>query len=317
MQRIVKYLGIWLAGVLVAALVSNFAGAFFVKKVLADSLMPSLSGYSKKMTFPLKEPQNEKEQKLNAAVLGIRALLSDTRFEIRASKFYQNFLFLDLDADQSIVFVGKDGLHDFSSGCYLSVYDESSELGNATLMKTIGLLDVAALCELDSSGELFAAVKENPDAAIRLNAYTIDNYHVTPASLTLLREGEELRTIDFPASGDAIQADTVYLYHPDDSGNSPDSLYIKMKVCRMGQHPAQKAAQALVSELSPDGENFSASHCRYGFMNVMLENTEVLEHYGMISVICIYYWKGALLYTVILSVLFAGVLVLIYHRKRA
>ena len=34
MQRIVKYLGIWLAGVLVAALVSNFAGAFFVKKYL-------------------------------------------------------------------------------------------------------------------------------------------------------------------------------------------------------------------------------------------------------------------------------------------
>ena len=37
MQRIVKYLSIWLVGALAAALVSNFAGAFFVKKALVPA----------------------------------------------------------------------------------------------------------------------------------------------------------------------------------------------------------------------------------------------------------------------------------------
>ena len=308
-----KRILIWLVGMLVIVLLSNTAGSIISKVFGVDILLPTMRGYSRKMTFPVGEPTNEKEAKALRMKLGMRALLSNDRLVNKSPTLWERLLFEDFVVDETIFFTAPEGLHDFSEGSYICACDETNE--NVLLLQTVGLIDVEDFVKLEGTDELIAVLAEHPEAEVRMEAYTIEAYHVMPVSVTVrdADSGMEYQHIDFPADGDAIKSDTCFIaneYHEDGSSLS---LHQQLVMAKAGERATDRLAAKLMEKFPYGQANFEEEHTYYGFGSISAHRMEVSdEGYGMLTVIRFDFMKGLLGYTAVLGGIMTVIMLLVF-----
>lgn len=72
----------------------------------------------------------------------------------------------------------------------------------------------------ESADALCDALKAEPNAVIRLDAYTLDAGKVTPVRITLLdADGDEIFVSDFPAEGSVIRESNCSIKNQAETGN--------------------------------------------------------------------------------------------------
>lgn len=308
-MKIIKRLCIWLAGMLVILAVSTLAGSLFTNQFGVKILMPAMVGYAKKLTFPLDEPTNEDERKKVAALLGVRALLDNQRFSEPHPTIVQRLLFQDITVDESVIFTAPGGLHDFSKGTYASVLDDSIE--SVSLIKTIGLIDMGAFVEKEGADALFDTVQAHPDAVVRLDAYTIDSFHIQPVTVTVVSEsGEVYLTQDFPADGEVIRSETCRIQNDD------SSLYQEMLTARAGERATDRIAEKMLETLPYGQAGFEQEKTSFGLGSVTASRVEIADNgYGMITVLRFNYCRSLLLYVLPLGAVMTVVMLLVFLGK--
>ena len=309
----VKRIAIWLAGMLCIVLLSNVAGCIMETKFGVDILLPSLRGYSKKMTFPVEEPQNEEEAKNLRAKLGMRATLSNDRLTNAHPTLWERLLFQDIVVDETMMFTSPDGLHDFSEGSYVPACDET--VGTVLLLQTIGLIDMEDFAQLEGVDDLIAVLKEHPDAQVRLEAYTMDKYHVMPVSVTVKDDanGTVYQHIDFPASGEVIQSENCFIandYHEDGSSLI---LYQMLTLAKAGERATDKLAAKLIETFPYGQAGFEEEKTSYGLGSVTAQRIEILdEGYGMLTVVRFYFTKSMFLYIAVLGGIMTVIMLIVW-----
>ena len=317
-MRTARFAAIWAAGMLVITLLVNLAGGLITKRIGSDQLMPAMTGYSKKMQFPLEEARTEEERKHNAVALAMRAVLSDQHFEnTTANRLTGMLLFTDLTIDQSNVYIGEAGPTPFSSGIFQSVYRETGErihMGNV-----IGLVDLRAFILEDGADALHEALSQTPDAAVRLDAYTMEDYLITPARLSLLdAQGNVLTQIDCPAQGEILKAEDLYLENSG-AGNDYDSnnLLCQLENAQLGERRTDRIADRLAQQTDPSGGYVMADiQVHYGFGRITSEFTEVNNHTAGICVVEFDYHRSLILYIAVLGGILTLILGIVYFVKR-
>ena len=317
-MRLAKFAGIWLAGLLAIVLLVNTAGFAFTKITGADILMPSMLGYSKKMRLPLAEAATDDERKQNSAILSMRSILSNVRFSnMTENKLLGMLLFSDLTIDQSIVFFGEQGMNPFSTGVFQIVYQDGTERRH--FVNTAGLIDLEALCESGCGETLAQALAQTPDALVRLDAYTIDNYLITPAKLTVLdADGNTLTQIDCPAQGEILTAEDLYV---ENSGAGSDydsySLSWQLSNAMLGQRRSDRIAADLAAQADPSGSDVSGEiRTHYGFGSFTSEFTEVIDHNAEICVCTFDFHRSLILCSALLGAIFTVILVIVFLARR-
>ena len=318
-MRFAKFAGIWVVGMALIVLVTNLAGVAMAKLLGADSLMLSLTGYSKKMHLPQTVAVTEEEQRQNAAILTVRALMSDQRLSpARSNKLLGMLTFTDMDIDQTTWYYDADGTTPFMHGVFHIVYRQGEE--KRKLTDTVGLVDLRAFCETPAAETLIAALDETPDARVRLDSYTQDGYLLTPAKLTLLSaDGTTLTSIDCTASGDLQTADDLFVLNS--GSNEPfemNDLRYQLSNAQLPERRCDRRAAALAAQTDAAGEDISATvHPRLGFGHMMVEEVEVTDHTAGVVVGDFDYHRSVLLYIALLGTVLTVLLALIYRAKRS
>lgn len=306
----VKRMGIWLAGVLAILLLMSVVGAFAVRTIGVNVLMPSMCGYSKKMIFPEEVPTAPDEQKKLHAMLGVRSILGDIRLEPSKEdvNLLKKFLYGDLYVDESIIFTDPEGTYPLSSGIFAAVCDENIE--GLSLIQTIGLIDVRAFAQAEGTDELTEVLKAHPEAAIRLNAYTVDQYLIEPVRITVesVDGSTEYLQCKFPSQGDIIETDTCYI-----KSEEMDYLGDKLALAKKGERASDRTAAKLL-ETFPFGEkNIEEQKNHYGIGSITATRIETSEDgYGMITVLRFNYLRTILLHSAVLGGIFTVILFLIF-----
>ena len=309
-MRIVKYLAVWLAGLLLCFAASDLVGAVLVRKSLGQTYLNSLTGYSRKMRLPVSPADTADEQKQNAAALYMRALLSD--MELRNhGKLLNYLLFTECELEQSLVFLNEEGRHSFSDGTYAAVMRESDE--SIDMFRTIGLVDVGVLSASSCADELLAALRDDRDARVVLESYTMEeDLHVQPVRIAVLdAAGQTLMTAELPAEGTVIEEEGVYIDNPLEYEGDPSNLYEKLRYMRRGERPCQRRSAALSGEVPVGGADCEEDGHTLGLAQVTLWHWEVREGRGEAAVLTVYYLRSVLLYTGIAGVLCGLVLVIV------
>ena len=313
MKLLKKYLCIWAAGMLAIAFVTNLAGALVSRYFLGGILVPGMIGYSKKMTFPLQPATNEQEQKANGAVMMVRTVLSDTSIS-NTGKFVYNFLMMNVDIDQSCVFLNKDGLHECSAGIFLTVVDnpEDDTVGSY-LTHVIGMVDVRKLAEQDCFADLCTTLEEHPEAVIYLNTYTVHEDILEPGSVTVRdADGSELFTAECTCEGEPIHADNVFI-SPKHGVNGTVSEYFD--IAMKGERKSDKTAMKLAETISFENGDMEQVKTSFGLMNVTVSRMEVMSDNAGVSTFVFYYWRGAVLYFAIFSLVLTLLLFLRFRNS--
>lgn len=313
-MRFVKYACVWLAAMLVIVLAVNYGGGFLVNKIGGDTLMPAMRGYARKMTFPLSAPTNEKEEKTVGARLMVRSMLSDTTLRNNPGFFY-NFLFCNFTIEQANVYLNADGPHDFSSGIFAEAYHDVGDKLQYVL-HPVGLIDLRALSQKKGAEELYRLLRDYPDAEMRLDAYSVSDFKVVPAQITLLDgSGTEITSVKFPEQGDIIREDNCRIWN-DVSEDRGSEVCQYLETALRGERDVDRYAKQL-AENAPLGQTgYAHEETRYGFAVVRRAFTEVLEGRTGISVIEIRYGRNMLFYCVLLGMLMTVTLLFICFRRR-
>ena len=234
-MKIIKRAVLWLSIMLVLELLINAVGAFIVKRVGAENLINSMSGYSKRTEMILHPTfREENDGKANGlSGLAVRTILSDGRL-YNHTKFGYNFLFLNFTMEQSVVFFDKDGTTQVSSGIFNIAYEDR---GSKTdyIKFPVGIIDVKELCAQSNAEELYSALEKKQYDSIRLDEYSVDeDYIVRPKKMTLLDPDKNaIQSFEFPCEGEIIKDDSIYVYDMiklnEQMRNSSTSLCKKMK----------------------------------------------------------------------------------------
>lgn len=309
-MRTVKYLGIWLAGLLVITLLINVIGGVLCKFTAADILMPSLIGYSKKMQLPFNE-EARKDSRQVGARLAVRSLLSDERLMI-----HPHFVFGGMYADTSIIFLNKDGLHDLSTGIFSPVYRDLGDEESKKLTSVFALIDVRALSEQDCAGQLSDVLASYPDAAVRVDAYTRNDCLITPAAMTVLdTAGNELLHVECPADGELTREDHCFV-RTNLNENGETELYRMLQDAILGKRRSDKLAAELVPQLPFDQPTFEEQKLNYRFGALIVQQMEANDGYGMITVTEFNYAGEVLFYCLVFGGIFTVILLIVFIAKR-
>lgn len=310
---------IWLCSMLAIVLVVNTAGGFFVKLTVGNMLNSSLLGYSKKAeTFIHPEYVEPTEEKKSNGLhgLAVRSLFSNGRLT-NENHFLYNFLFMNIDIDESHIFLDKDGTNELSSGIFANVFKDN---GNTTdyILNTAGAVNINEFCKLEGTDEIYKLLKEQ-DVTIRLDSYTInENYVITPVELTVLdRDNNEILHQCYPANGEIIKASDLF-FHDDtaDKEHSGYSMYKKMTDAYRGVTKADKIAEKLVDKAIFDGEDRRDGKSYFTFGALIMTKVEVTDNKAMITALRFNYIKGVILYTVIFGTILTVIMVLVIRAKK-
>lgn len=315
-----KRFAIWAIIMVVALFVINIAGTLVSKFLLAPTLVPAFSGYSRKADNML-HPKMEQKGKANGLQqLAIRSLLSDTRIDARTS-FISTFLFLDVQIDQSVQFI--DGEEDslFTKGIFANVYTETGE--TASYIKSVtGLISVDDFCKLDGAKEFYEALKKYPSAEIRVDSYSISDYLVKPEKLTLVYEsGDEIESFEFPCDGEIINGENTFIHDEGaltseaDNEMGYDSMYIKMRDVYLGERRADKIADKLVKEVDLSSDTDYQKPV-YGFGHYAVKSYEVTDGRAMVWVCDLRFTRSLILYAIIVAIPVTLLTFLIGIRKK-
>lgn len=305
---------------LVTAFLVNVAGIIVVKKNAGDNLVRSTVGYSKRgedMLHPtLIEPEEEgKSNGLQALV--IRSLLDNDRIDNR-QKFLHNFIFAYLYADQSVIIFDKDGMNEFSNGIFADVYEDNGNVADY-VRNSVGLINMNSFCELDCAKEIYDTLENNLDAIIKVNSYSVSNYIVQPASISILDKNENIiKSFDCKCDGEIITANNAYIY--DDKrplmNDIPHGFHNKMKNVYIGEKRADKTAEKLVDDVEFTGEDYRVSQTSYGFGHYISKSCEVTGDYAMICVFDFNFLSDVLLYIAVFFVIITPLTFLVKRKNK-
>lgn len=318
-MNIIKRVGVWLALMLAIVLIVNAAGTLIVKSQVADVLFSSMLGYSKRaneMIYPVLNTEAGEDEQNGLARLSVRAVLGDERLKTESGFFY-NFLFANITVDETNIFFDKDGLNELSSGIFTVVYQDHGK-DNDNIRHAVGVISIREFIELDCASKVYGALEKAPDAVIRMDAYTISNYIVHPVSMTLMdADGKELLHTECPYDGELIQASDCFIYNAGmDEECDVESMYHKMSTAYLGERRTDRIADELVDEVNFDQGDYSKDHTSYGLANMTMQHLEVREEGAQITVFHLRYYKGVIVYTVLLGAVMS-VIMLIVIRKRS
>ena len=255
----IKRFAIWLALVIVIAVLTEAAGLAVVNLVGAPLLMDPLKGWAKKaemLTTPvLVEKTEENKFKNGLEVLYVRPVVGNLRFSTteETDTLVSKLLFSNIDVDQSIIFFNKDGMNDFSTGIFASVY-QLPEGDDNKLNNTLGVIDINRFIQNDCAKEILEMLKKaDEEPTVQINSYSIgENYFITPAEITLSdKNGNVLGKFECTADGTIVKNDRTFLH-------SNSDLLNKLKTAYLGERAADRIAEKTASEY--DFSNGDTNH---------------------------------------------------------
>ncbi|MCR4645544.1 MAG: hypothetical protein K5695_09085 [Oscillospiraceae bacterium] len=311
-MRTIKYLGLWLAAMVIVVLLTNLVGGLLCKTRAADVIMPSLTGYSKKMHLPLDE-ETANDSRKTGALLSVRSLLSDNRLT-NDEGLAGHLFYAQMDIDTSVIFVSKDGLSDLSSGIFAAVYREDDDTESPSLVKTFALMDVRALYSQECAQTLMGTLRANPQADIRIDAYTIQDQLLQPLEMTVLgQDGSELLHVECTAEGERITADNCFVRQ---EGTDENGLYTKLLTASLGERESDKIAASLVAELPFDQATFQEDHTQHTFGKLKAQQIEVNDGYAMITAYVFDYSGDVILHIMVLGGIVSVIILILYIARR-
>lgn len=301
MKRFLKYFGVWLVMMLASFLIARFG---IIRSIKKNILIPSIAGYSERMTFPLPEPKNAAEEKEQGGTLRLRELLCNGEAESDIDYGTPIPGFSSISLRESYVFLNPEGEHRFSYGIYAYVYHRPAE-DESISAHPIGLIDVGELADQDGAAALLDALRAHPDAEARLDSYSVQERLVQPARITLTgaESGETLFSQDFAAEGEIISAEDALIL------NSENVMAEKLSLAMQGERDCdKKAAEAAMKVLR--GEDPTEE--RVG----LFKDTDVCayNHNGYRMIICreTVFWKLTAFYTLVIGAAFTLLLLLVF-----
>ncbi len=314
-MRTIKFLGIWLAAMVIVVLLTNVVGGALCKLRAADVIMPSLTGYSKKMHLPLDE-ETANDSRKTGALLTVRSLLSNNRLT-NDEGLVGHLIYAQMDIDTSVIFLSKDGMSDLSSGIFAAVYREDGDTETSSLVKTFALMDVRALSGQECAETLKGVLNANPNADIRIDAYTIQDQLLQPLEMTVLaQDGSELLHVECTAEGERITADNCFVRQ---EGTDENTLYTKLRDASLGARESDRTADSLVAELPFDQATFQDERTQYSFGKMKAQQIEVNDGYAMITASVFDYSGDVILHIMALGSIVSVIILIVYvaGRKKA
>lgn len=320
-MKLAKRFLIWTASMLVAAFCINVIGTIVVKLILSDTLTPTMLGYASRgetMLHPtLKEP--DEENKTNGlSGLAIRSFIDDERLSNKTN-FLHHFLFMYVDIDQSVIMFDKDGLSALSKGNFADVYE--AETGEFTdyARHTVGLISVCDFCELDCAEDIYETLENHPDAAIRVDSYSISDFLMQPASITILDgSGNEIGTFDCPCDGEIIASENTYIYDDNSSKlvNEFHGFYNEMTVAYLGERTSDKVAEKLIDKVDFENGDQDVTKSGFGFGHYISKSYEVRGDYAMIYVFDFHFMSSIIMYSIIACIPVTLLTILLGRKKK-
>lgn len=312
MGRTKKWI-IWVISIVIAVFAANLTGTFLTKKY-ADILIPAFKGYSRKMVLPLQSDGSEKAEKINQGIIMVRSALSDTVIQNKTNNILSSLVFADLHVDQSMFFLGPEGMDELSKGIFATVYKDTGQ--EVYLRDIIGVINVKDLYCLDCGKQLMKELEKNHKATVRLDSYTIDNYIIKPAEISVLdSSGDVITTIECPCSGETLKDENVVILNRYNNENDADSLYIKLLTASLGERSSDIKVTKLAKDIDIDNSDFELYKQTYGFAKYTQEYIEVKEGRGEALILEYSYLKGVILYSVIFGILFSVLILVIFRKK--
>lgn len=309
-----KRISIWAVTMVVMVFLANLAGILVNKLVFADTLMPAMTGYSKKMEIPLKSDGTEKGDKKVKAIIMIRSALSDTVLEVEDPSPLASLVFTDIHIDQSIVFRGPEGMTELSKGIFAPVYEDKDQ--KVYVLDTIGVLNVSEFSKLECANQLYEILRDNRNAKVRLDAYAIKDFMIEPAKITVIDEaGNEIKTIDCPCSGDVQKGSSIVILNEYKTDSDINSLYLKLKYAYLGERSSDRKVMELSDSLDFSRGDYDESGTSYGFGKLTSRYVEVREGKGMALVMEYSFLKGVLIYSVIFGLIATLILIGIFRKR--
>lgn len=310
---------IWTVIMLVVLSVLNIVGTVVNKFVVCDTLAPSMTGYvtkSEGMLHPKEEPTKNTN---GLQQLYIRELLDNGRLAGEGN-IIATMLFMDIKADQSIIIFDSEGENEFSRGTFADVYEETDEKLDG-IKRTVGLIPVDRLIELDGAKELYDTLGEHKDADVRLDSYTISNYIVMPVKVTVLdRSGSEIKSVEFPSSGDAVQRENIYIYSGYDLNyegerKEDNRLYTDMKTAYLGERRSDRIADKVAKEVDLSRDEMVTKY-KLGFGHIASKSYQTADGRAMVWVYDCDYMKSLLIWAGIICVPVTLIVFLVGRKKK-
>ena len=278
-----------------------------------------MTGYvtkSEGMLHPKEEPTKNTN---GLQQLYIRELLDNGRLAGEGN-IIATMLFMDIKADQSIIIFDSEGENEFSRGTFADVYEETDEKLDG-IKRTVGLIPVDRLIELDGAKELYDTLGEHKDADVRLDSYTISNYIVMPVKVTVLdRSGSEIKSVEFPSSGDAVQRENIYIYSGYDLNyegerKEDNRLYTDMKTAYLGERRSDRIADKVAKEVDLSRDEMVTKY-KLGFGHIASKSYQTADGRAMVWVYDCDYMKSLLIWAGIICVPVTLIVFLVGRKKK-
>ena len=319
-MRIAKRFIIWAVIMLIIVFCINIVGTVLSRFIFANMLMPAMTGYvskSEAMIHPKLRENDGKSKGNGLESLVVRSLLDNERLEL-GSGIISTFLFMNMNADQSVIFFDQDGMNDFSNGTFADVFEEKDSK-ISYMLSSVGLLPVNEFIKLDGADDLYDILKNEENCKIRVDSYTDNNFIIMPVKLTVLDEnGSEIKKFEFQANGDVIRSGNIYIY---DDNSSSDKQYKqhgffkKMEWAYLGKRQSDRAAEKLVKKVSLESDTYVKKN-GYGIGHFTSKSYEVKDGRAMITVFDFSYYNSLILYTAIAAIPVTLIVFLVGRRKK-
>lgn len=318
-MKLVKRFVIWAVIMAVTVFCVNLVGTVVVSTFLGRTLSASMTGYSKKgdtMLHPTLREPDEKNKTNGLAGLAVRALLDDTRI-MNGMSFFSTFVFMNDTIDQSVIFLEADGSAPFSRGSYEAVYEKKDDK-SLYIRSVVGLICVDDFCKNDCAEDVYDLLKNTPNAVIKVNSYSISDFLISPAELTVYDEGgNALGTFSCPCEGSVINADNIYVHNGNESDEDNDmcSFFKEMEVVHLGERRSDREAEKLAEKVSFNGDA-EYSKTSYGLGHMVQKSYEVSGDYAMVTALDYCFIKSVILYAIIFAVPITLLTFLVGRKKK-
>ena len=293
----IKRFSIWLALVILIAILTEAVGLLAVNLVGGPTLLDPLknwSGKAERLTTPVLVEKTEENKYSNGLeVLYVRPIVSNLRFntsEEMETKFTE-LVFGNIDVDQSLIFYNKDGMNALSTGIFLSAY-QLPEGDDNKIKNTLGVIDVNKFIQNDCAKDILEILKNTDgDPTVQINAYSIDeNYFITPAEITLSdQNGNVLGKFECSADGTIVKNDRTFVH-------SDTDLLNRLKTAYLGERQVDKLAEKAASEHDFSNGDTNREIKKPGIGNLTLIYSENTGDWGEVAVLRFSFIKSFFIY---------------------
>lgn len=303
---------IWLSGIAAIVLLLNFAGSKIMLHYAYSELVPAISDYASKYDSLIQPDINDSE-KNGLKYFSLRSVLSDDNLKANTN-IISTLCFAGTNTELSIDFFDKNGFNTNSSGCFAYAYldcDDSPSFNNIT-----GIVCINRFIEQDIAKKIIPELEKKPDAIIRLNSYTIDEYYnITPVSITLTDDdGHEIITAEQSYSGNLIQQDNCLIKNVYFSNcpieENQDSVIYKIKIAEKGTRKVDIIADSYNKQVKFDNGDYSNYNIKKGFGNLVYKFCDVVDNKAEVIVLYSNFTDILIIDSIILGTIYTIILLL-------